>query len=150
MPLNIEIKGSGAPAIAAAHALADLLRATGRERSTIVTSFDDEVVAAFHELAPDVELSPGLDASTAFVLAGTPLPAGMRILQLPPEYQGLEVLTPTTIDAAHAAGCLIWVWPNTDESPELYDELLAAGMDGLNANYPAEAVAAIHRLVPTS
>ena len=150
MPLNIEIKGSGAPAIAAAQALADVLRSTGREEASVVTSFDDAVVAAFHEAAPEVELSPGLDASTAFVLGGTPLPEGMRILQLPPEYQGIPVLTPPTVAAAHAAGYVIWVWPNTDESAALYDELLAQGMDGLNANFPAEAVAAVERFAPGS
>ena len=45
---------------------------------------------------------------------------------------------------------MIWVWPNVTESSELYDQLLAAGMDGLNANLPAEAVAATQRLVAAS
>lgn len=150
VPLNIEIKGEGEPALAAARALATLLTTTGRGAATVVTSFDDAVVDAFHALAPDVALSPGLDASTAFVLGGTPLPDGMRILQLPPDYQGIEVLTPATIAAAHAAGYVIWVWPTVHETPELYDALLADGLDGLNANYPVDAVAAVHRLVAAS
>jgi glycerophosphoryl diester phosphodiesterase len=147
VPLNIEIKGGGAPALAAAEALAALLAATGRGPATVVTSFDDEVVAAFHALAPDIALSPGLDASTAFVLAGTPLPDGMRILQLPPEYQGIAVLTPATIAAAHAAGYLIWVWPTEEETPALYDALLADGLDGLNANHPVQAIDAVRRFL---
>jgi glycerophosphoryl diester phosphodiesterase len=147
VPLNIEIKGEGPPARAAAEALAALLAATGRGPATVVTSFDDEVVAAFHALAPDIALSPGLDASTAFVLAGTPLPDGMRILQLPPEYQGIAVLTAATIAAAHAAGYLIWVWPTEEETPALYDALLADGLDGLNANHPVQAIEAVRRFL---
>jgi glycerophosphoryl diester phosphodiesterase len=150
VPLNIEIKGEGAPALAAAEALATLLAATGRGPATVVTSFDDAVVSAFHALAPEVALSPGLEASTAFVLGGTPLPDGMRILQLPPEYEGIAVLTPETIAAAHAAGYVIWVWPTEEETPEMYDSLLAAGLDGLNANHPLDAIAAVKRLVATT
>jgi glycerophosphoryl diester phosphodiesterase len=147
VPLNIEIKGEGAPAIAAAEALATLLATTGRGPATVVTAFDDAVVTAFHAMAPEVALSPGLDASTAFVLGGTPLPDGMRILQLPPEYQGIPVLTPATIAAAHAADYLIWVWPTEEETPALYDALLAAGLDGLNANHPVEAIDAVRRFL---
>jgi glycerophosphoryl diester phosphodiesterase len=147
-PLNIEIEGDGEPAARAAAVLAQLLHDTGREQASIVTSFDDATVTAFHALAPDVELSPGLGASTAWVLSATALPDGMRILQLPPEYQGVEVLSPATVAASHAAGYLIWVWPNEAEDAALYDSLLAQGMDGLNANYPIEAVAAIERFAP--
>jgi glycerophosphoryl diester phosphodiesterase len=149
-PLNIEIKGEGPAAIAAAEALAELLADTGREAATVVTSFDDAVVSAFHALAPEVELSPGLDASTAFVLGGTPLPDGMRILQLPPEYQGIPVLTPETIAAAHAAGYVIWVWPTEAETPALYEALLTQGLDGLNANHPIDAIAAVQRFIAAS
>lgn len=147
VPLNIEIKGEGEPARAAAEALAVLLRDTGREQASVVTAFDDATVAAFHAAAPDVAVSPGLGASTEFVLAGTPLPDGMRILQLPPEYQGVEVLTPATVTAAHAAGYVIWVWPTVAETPELYDALLAQGMDALNANHPEAAVLAVQRFL---
>ncbi|MFT3853062.1 MAG: glycerophosphodiester phosphodiesterase family protein [Ilumatobacteraceae bacterium] len=152
MPLNIEIEGSGEPAAAAARQLAAELRELGRLDASVVASFDDATVTYFHSLEPTVEMSPGFGASAAFVLDGTPLPDGMRILQLPPSTSGVEVLTPETIAKAHAAGYVIWVWPNdrTLENRAAYDQFLRDGIDGLNINFPAQGVAAARELVPTS
>ena len=147
IPLNIEIEGSGAPAAAAATELAKELHDLKREDATVVTSFDDPTVAAFHAMAPDVEISPGLSATAAWVLEGTALPDGMRILQLPPEYQGTPVITAESIAKAHAAKYVIWVWPNDSklENAASYDKFLEEGIDGLNINFPAEGVAAVQR-----
>lgn len=144
-PLNIEVKGTGAPAIAAADALVAILTEHERLDAAVVTSFDDDVVAHLHEIAPTLELTPGLAVSTAWVLERTPLPDGMRILQLPIEYSGTQVITPELITDSHAAGYLIWVWPNDHdvENAEGYAALLAQGLDGLNINYPATGVAAV-------
>ncbi len=146
LPLNIEIKGTiddgiGVPV---ATALAAELKALGREESTVVTSFDDAVLAAFHQLAPNVELSPGLQATTAWVLGGAPLPGGMRILQIPPEYQGITVLTPDLIAKAKAAGYPLWIWPNGDkyENEAGYRQLFQMGIEGVNASKPRAGVAA--------
>lgn len=146
LPLNIEIKGSGDLAVGAARVLADELAEFDASDRAVVSSFDDSVISAFHEMAPTIELSPGLQAATAWVLDSTPLPAGMRILQLPPEFNGIQVLTTETIEKSHAAGYVIWVWPNDRirwESPAGYAELLAMGMDGLNINFPHAGVAAV-------
>jgi glycerophosphoryl diester phosphodiesterase len=146
LPLNIEIKGTiddgiGVPV---ATALATELKTLGRDASTVVTSFDDKVLAAFHQLAPDVALSPGLQATTAWVVAGTPLPDRMRILQIPPEYQGLTVLTPDLVARATKAGYPLWIWPNGDkyENEAGYGELFQMGVAGVNASKPAAGVAA--------
>ena len=111
----------------------------------MVTSFDDTIVTYFHQLAPTVAITPGLNAASAWVLSKTPLPDGMRILQLPPEYSGTKVLTPEVIAASKAAGYPIWVWPNDHiwENADGYAKLLAMGMDGLNINYPATGVKAV-------
>jgi glycerophosphoryl diester phosphodiesterase len=146
MPLNIEIKGGGELAVAAAQTLANELAEFNALDRSVVTSFDDTVIAAFHDFAPSVALSPGLTAATAWVLDGTPLPLGMTILQLPPEFNGIQVLTPQTVQLSHAAGYVIWVWPNDRarwENPAGYQELLEMGMDGLNINFPAAGVAAV-------
>jgi len=145
LPLNIEIKGEGPPALAAADELARLLVKLGRADASVVTSFADEVVTHFHELLPEVELSPGLDATTAWVLSGTPLPDGMRILQLPPQFNGIVVITPELVAASTAAGYPIWVWPNDRslENEASYADYLRQGILGLNINFPAEGVAAV-------
>jgi glycerophosphoryl diester phosphodiesterase len=145
LPLNIEIKGTGEPAIAAAEVLAAELTELDRLDASVVTSFDDTVVEAFAGFAPGVELTPGLGLSTAWVLDGEPLPDGMRILQLPPEYEGIEVLTPEVIARSKEADYLIWVWPNDRswENADGYRRLLEMGMDGLNINFPALGVDAV-------
>jgi glycerophosphoryl diester phosphodiesterase len=141
MPLNIELKGQDT---AAATELAKELQELGRLDSAVVTSFDDDLITAFHALAPEVALSPGLNATTAWVLSGTPLPDGMRILQIPPEYNGVTVLTPDLVARAKAAGYLLWVWPNGGayENADGYGRLFAMGVDGVNASKPAAGVAA--------
>jgi glycerophosphoryl diester phosphodiesterase len=150
--LNIEIEGSGAPAAAAATELAKELQNLHREDASVVTSFDDATVDVFHQLSPGVEVTPGLGASAAWILNGTPLPAGMRILQLPPEYNGIKVLTPASIAASHRAGYLIWVWPNDRalENATSYARFVRQGIDGLNIDFPAEGVAAVTGVLPTS
>jgi glycerophosphoryl diester phosphodiesterase len=149
VPLNIEVKGEGAPAVAAARELLTELTDLGRLDATVVSSFDDTVIDAVRQMAPTVETSPGLGASSAWVLSNTPLPSGQRILQLPPRYQGVEVLTPDVIARSHAAGYVIWVWPDDRslENADGYAGLLAEGMDGLNINFPATGVAAVEAFV---
>jgi glycerophosphoryl diester phosphodiesterase len=154
MPLNIEIEGSGEPAAAAARQVATELRELGRLDASVVAGFDDATVAYFHGLEPTVEMSPGFAASAAFILDGTPLPDGMRILQLPPRVDGFdaEVLSAKNITKAHAAGYVIWVWPNNREleNRAAYDQFLRDGIDGLNVNFPAQGVAAANEFVPTT
>ena len=149
LAVNIEIKGSGPPAVAAATELAKELTELDLLDNAVVTSFDDTVVDAFHAVAPTVEVTPGLGLSSAWILNGTPLPGGMRILQLPPVFQDIQVLTPQTISDSHAAGYVIWVWPNDRiwENPDGYAKLLAMGLDGLNINVPDQGVQAVRDFI---
>jgi len=145
MPLNIEIKGNGAPAIAAARELAKELTDLHRLSNAVVASFDDSIVDTFHQLAPTVEVTPGLNAASAFFLNHVALPAGERILQVPPKYGTLTVLTPESMAAVHAAGYVVWVWSDdeSEENPASYASLLQLGVDGLNINVPDQGVAAV-------
>jgi glycerophosphoryl diester phosphodiesterase len=151
LPLNIEIKGTGQPAIAAARVLADELTELGRLDAAVVTSFDDGVVTAFHQMAPTVEVSPGLDLTTKWVLQRTPLPDGMRILQLPPAFNGIEVITPELIADSTAAGYPIWVWPDDRSLENLtsYRAFLDEGILGLNINFPEQGVTAVQMYIGT-
>ena len=136
VPLNIEVKGTGEPAIAAARELITELTELGRMDATVISSFDDQVVDAVRALAPSVEISPGLAASSGWVLSGTPLPTGERILQLPPRYEGVEVLTPDVIARSHAAGYVIWVWPDDRslENASARRALAPAGASAMSAS----------------
>ena len=66
-------------------------------------------------------------------------------LQLPPIFGDIEVLSIKNITASHAAGYVIWVWPNDRafENPASYTQFLELGMDGLNINFPADGVQAV-------
>ena len=152
--LDVEIKLQRGPdgeedprsGIATAEVLAAEIAELGREDSVIVACFDDEVLAAFQELAPDVATSPGTDELVAWWLAGEALDPRYRVLQVPFTYGGVEVVQPDLVDRVHSEGRHVWVWlSGTDvrESREFYAELLRRGVDGLIAGRPAEAVAAL-------
>lgn len=145
VPLNIEIKDEGERGADAADAVVELVRERGRADAVVLSSFDDSVMEHVIVTAPDIETSPGPLVAADFFFSGTPLPGGQRILQLPPVFGDLDVLTPANVAAAHDAGYVIWVWPNDRdlENEEAYIDFLAQGIDGLNINQPAAAVAAI-------
>jgi len=140
--LNIEIKGEYPAAVPAAEELARILVDLHRESSAVVTAFDDQLAEAFHRAAPTVEITPGLSATTAYVLSHQLPVAGRRILQVPPDYQGLQVLTPELVARTKADGLTLWIWPNDSkwENAEGYRKLLDLGVGGINAAQPAIAV----------
>ncbi len=144
-PLNIEIKGSHPTDVPAARELARILTETDRLDQAVVTAFDDELAEAFHEAAPTVAITPGLAAMTSYVLGGEALPGDRRIVQIPPEYEGIELLSEDFVARAHGDGLVLWIWPNDRawENREGYDRLLDLGVDGINAADPAVAVEAI-------
>ncbi|MHB1138170.1 MAG: glycerophosphodiester phosphodiesterase family protein [Microthrixaceae bacterium] len=143
--LNIEIKGSYPDGVPAAQELAGILTERDKLDAAIVTAFDDELAEAFHELAPEVAITPGLDAMTRYVLADEPLPEGRTIVQIPPEYEGIEVLTPDLVTRTHADGLVLWIWPNEREweNADGYNRLLDLGVDGINAADPPTAVGVV-------
>lgn len=144
LPLNIEIKGEGDVAERTADVLAAQLEELGRSQASVVASFSDEIVSYYHSIDPDTEVSPGLGALAAYVTAGTPIPDGMKILQVPPEYGGLR-LTPELASKAIDEGYILWIWPNNRalENQAAYEDFLALGVQGLNINFPAQGVAAV-------
>ena len=144
MPLDIEIKGEVPEALAVVEVLAAEIAEFDLVESVVVVAFDDDVVAAFEAAAPGVETSPGTDELTFWILAGVPL-EGHRIVQVPPEFQGLEVVNAEFIAQAAEAGVEVWVWPSdaaTQENTDFYRELLDLGADGIIAGRPAAMEAA--------
>lgn len=140
--LNIEIKGKAPEALPAAQELARIVGALHLDDRVVVTSFDDTVAEAFAREEPDAAITPGLTATTAYVLNHTLPPAGRRILQVPPSYEGLDVVTPELVARAHNDGLVLWVWPDSAEweTADGYRKLFDLGVDGVNAADPATAL----------
>ncbi|CAB4564789.1 unannotated protein [freshwater metagenome] len=144
--LNIEIKGRGADAFITAELLAKEIAQMNRTKSVVVTSFDDTVVEKFHSLAPEIAMSPGLDALTKYVLTNVPIPMWEKILQVPPVYEGVQVFTPEYVQRTKAAGYVNWIWPNGEGENEAgYLALFQQGADGINASNPQAGVAALNQ-----
>jgi glycerophosphoryl diester phosphodiesterase len=126
---------------AAAKELARLIKETGREKSIVVVSFSDEIMTEFRNAIPDVATSPGQDSLVNWYLAGGALDPRDVIMQAPPVYEGVEVLTKETFDRAHAENRAVWVWMNdsAQETTEFYNKLVALGADGLLISSPTKA-----------
>ena len=122
--------------------LAAEIKELGRTDSVVVVSFRDEALVGFRELAPDVVTSPGQDALPAWAFASVPLHPNDLILQVPPTFSGIDVLTPDLLGKAADEGLAVWVWPNEDwqEDPDYYAELIDLPVQGVIAGRPAEAV----------
>lgn len=138
--LNLDIK-QVPPSVAAYEAeLARLLRAYRRRDDVIVASFHDSALAAFAACAPEIAISAGTVATTAFaraVFAGeAPDPAIGRYaaLQVPPSFGGVEVVSARFIEAAHTCGVAVHVW-TVDEEEEMA-RLVGLGVDGIISNRP--------------
>ena len=146
LPLDIEIKGTPATgALDTAAVLAKELVALDRVDSSVVVSFDSEVVQAFHALAPDVEVSPGLGELVDWYFGGGTLAPHYRIIQIPPEYQGVKVLDATAITRAAEANVDVWVWPSSvdQENTATYRSWIDLGVDGIIAGDPGAMSAAL-------
>ncbi len=139
-PLDIEIKGSAPDALPVVEALAVEIEAAGIEDNVVVVSFDDALVAAFEARLPGVETSPGSNEMTVWLFGRQPL-EGHRIVQVPPDFDGLAVITPSFWDTVAASDVAVWVWPSnaeTQENTTFYTEMIAQGAAGIIAGRPSQ------------
>jgi glycerophosphoryl diester phosphodiesterase len=141
VPLNVEIKATGDRQVdqRAAELVAEVLGEFERTDDVIVVSFDDGIVAGFKANAPEVHTAPGLGQGAAWVAAsqgpgvGIPEFAGLhRVLQLPPSFAVLEVVTEDLVRDAHAANLAVHVF-TIDDAPTMV-ELTRRGVDSIMTN----------------
>lgn len=139
-PIDIEIKGSAPDALPVVDALVADINAAGIEDSVVVVSFDDVLVAAFKEQLPGADTSPGVGEMSAWLLSGQPL-GEHRIVQVPPDFDGLDVITPDFWTAVADARVDVWVWPSDAEAQEnaaFYQAMIDQGAAGIIAGRPAQ------------
>lgn len=134
--VNIDLKSNSAIT-----PLARVIERTRAHDRVCVASFSDRRrAAALMRLSRPVVTSAGQATAAAFRAAST-LPAlvrpgvvaralsGVHGLQVPAEHLGIEVVTPTTLAAAHEVGAFVHVW-TVNDPPEMH-RLLDLGVDGL-------------------
>ncbi|SEE83686.1 glycerophosphodiester phosphodiesterase family protein [Jiangella alba] len=132
--VNIDVKSAGAVA-----PLARVLDRTRAHDRVCVASFSDaRRRAVLRRLAAPVASSAGQTLIATFVAAAS-MPGlrgfagsvlrGVDCLQVPATFRGIEVVTPATVAAAHAAGRPVHVW--TVNEPAEMRRLLDLGVDGL-------------------
>jgi glycerophosphoryl diester phosphodiesterase len=106
----------------------------------VVVSFDDATVEYFRSIAPDVAVSPGLGAMSSWLLGGEPLDPAFRIVQVPPMFGDVPVITPEFWVAVDAADVVVWMWPDdasTQENAAFYQEMIDQGVTGIIAGRPS-------------
>lgn len=141
VPVNVEIKGATQEEkLRVADLLAAFLRRAGRS-DVIVVSFDQAAVDRFHKAAPRIDVAPGIDGISGFLLGGSPAPAGTKAVQIPITYAiggvDFQIVTPERIAKAHAAGIAVHVWlDKAEENDAVYGRLLDLCVDGVMTAEP--------------
>ncbi len=113
-----------------------LLHAIDRHRlrpRVIVQSFDFRVLLAMKSLAPDIRLAALIEDDTLGDFASAARSAAASIIA--PE-KGL--VTPARVAAAHASGLQVIPW--TADTPQEWDPLIAAQVDGIITDDPAALI----------
>ena len=103
------------------------------ETRVVVQSFDFRTLHAMKQLAPEIKLS-ALYSGAPRDFVEIAREAGAQIVS--PEYR---LVTPENVKAAHAAGLEVLPW--TPDTPDAWEKLAAAGVDGIITDDPAALIA---------
>jgi glycerophosphoryl diester phosphodiesterase len=127
-----------------ATALANLLNepAYASRKDIIVVSFADELVTAFHALAPQFALAPGRNETTNYILSGgTDKPSpDIAVFQVPPVQNPISNVPEFLLPLAHADHYAVHVWPNdaNGDTDAEYQRFLSLGIEGYMASKPGK------------
>ncbi len=134
--LNIEVKQEDPPAEEAV--LAVVKEARAQER-VLLASEKDGVLQRMRAICGDIPTGMSAGEVAAFIGwvkkgCAEPYRAPGAALQIPEEYGIVQLVTPETVEAAHAAGMEMHVW-TVNRLPDMR-RLLAMGVDGIMSDYP--------------
>ncbi len=143
VPLNMDIKRTAPEVEPYEELLANELRRLERTDSVIVASFNDEAIAAFRRVAPEVLTSAATAETASFYFAvqnGTPPPdLPVCAFQVPATYGDVTIVDERFVSVAHAAGIAVHVW-TINETDEM-ERLLDLEVDGIITDVPTPLVA---------
>jgi glycerophosphoryl diester phosphodiesterase len=127
---------------AAASKLVALIHRSGL-RDALVQSFWPPALDAVKRLDPSIHTQLLSETTVTYAIAY----AVARHHDVVAPDSGSPDLTPTTVEAAHAAGKLVIVW--TPDSRAEQAKMLDDGVDGVISNWPACTLDLLHRTHPT-
>ncbi len=138
---TVEIKELPAPAM---ETLFDVIEEFGKAGQVLVAAEGDATMRS----ARAVIRGRGLPVATGFSTGeirslmtalwsgqGGPPEVPGRALQIPRRHEGIDLVTPASVAAAHALGVEVHVWTVND--PDEMRELLVLGVDGIITDYPS-------------
>jgi glycerophosphoryl diester phosphodiesterase len=145
-PINIEIKGRTPDEaveeyVKNAEILARFLNGT-KHRKLIVVSFQQEAVDRFHELAPNIDLAPGISGAANYLLAGGSPGEGVVAFQVPITFitggTTLQVTTANNVAKAHRDGYAWQNWFSNEDrdAPATWRSLIDMCVDGTMTSRP--------------
>jgi glycerophosphoryl diester phosphodiesterase len=108
------------------------------EKRIILQSFDWRTLVAMRKIAPEIRLSALTEFDKRDFAAIAKDAANAEIVS--PEF---HLVTPEKVAAAHAAGLKVVPW--TANTPADWDKLIAAKVDGIISDDPAELIAYLKR-----
>jgi glycerophosphoryl diester phosphodiesterase len=145
-PINIEIKGRTPDEVTEeyvqnAEVLARLLKNTKR-RDLIVVSFQQAAVDRFHELAPRVDLAPGITGAASWLLSGGSPGPGVVAFQVPITFifggTKLDITTADNVARAHREGYAWQNWFSNEDrdAAGTWRKLIDMCVDGTMTSHP--------------
>jgi glycerophosphoryl diester phosphodiesterase len=154
-PINVEIKGrtpqeDTAEYVKNAEVLARLLKKT-KHKKLIVVSFQQAAVDRFHELAPKIDLAPGIVGASNYLLAGGSPGPGVVAFQVPITFTTggtkLQVTTADNVAKAHGDGYAWQNWFSDDDrdAPGTWRALIDMCVDGTMTSRPVAYERVLHK-----
>ena len=145
-PINIEIKGrtpdeATEEYVKNAELLARLLKGT-KHRKLIVVSFQQAAVDRFHQLAPKIDLAPGIDGAASWLFGGGSPGDGVVAFQVPITFitggTTLQVTTAENVARAHRDGYAWQNWFSNEDrdAPATWRRLIDMCVDGTMTSRP--------------
>ena len=139
VPLNVEVKQAEPPI---AERVVEILVAHRAGDRTVVAAGSDDIMRQLRLAAAPhgIATSFAMGEVAEFVMRvaegnlGGYRPPGAA-LQVPPAWEGIQVITAATVGAAHTVGIEVHAWTINDEAE--MERLLSLGTDGIMTDVPA-------------
>lgn len=137
--LNIELKHDDGTTV---ERFFDLLDRHGARDRVLAAAYEDPIIRRIRAVAPSSLTSLSGDEVFAFFAAWMSgsldgyVPPG-KAFQVPPDHEGMDIVTPDFVRTAHGLGMEVHVWTINDEAE--VERLLDLGVDGLMTDFPAMA-----------